>query len=117
MNQEFQIEQRRNDVTARFPKLKIDALLVSSLANVRYLSGFDGSNAMMLLLAGETHFFTDPRYAVFAKQNIAGKVHVVRGPLSTAVLKVAKRCKLKNIGFEYYQSIYLQMPLSCYFYR
>ena len=91
---------RRADIAARLPELKADALLVSSSANVRYLSGFDGSNGVMLLLAGESHFFTDPRYGTFARQNVPGAVHVAKGPLSDAVLKVIKRTRIKRIGFE-----------------
>ena len=88
------------DVAARLPELKAEALLVTSSANVRYLSGFDGSNGVILLLPGETHFFTDPRYEIFARQNISGDVHVAKGPLTNAVLKIIKKKKLKNIGFE-----------------
>ena len=55
-----EIDQRRRDIAARLPELKADALLVSSSANVRYLSGYTGSNGLILLLPSETHFFTDP---------------------------------------------------------
>ncbi|MES2522228.1 MAG: aminopeptidase P family protein [Gemmatimonadota bacterium] len=41
----------------------IDGLLVSSLANVRYLTGFSGSNAILLVTAKECVLFTDFRYA------------------------------------------------------
>ena len=95
-----EIEQRRSDIAARLPELKADALLVSSPANIRYLSGYTGSNGLILLLASETHFFTDPRYAISARQNIAGRVHIVKGPLIAGVLQVIKRKRLKKIGFE-----------------
>jgi Xaa-Pro aminopeptidase len=94
-----EIEQRRRDIAARLPELKADGLLVSSPANVRYLSGYSGSNGLLLLTAGETHFFTDPRYALVS-QEIPGKVHVVKGPLTGAALKIIKRKKLRNIAFE-----------------
>ena len=95
-----EIEKRRRDIAALLPDLKADALLVASSANVRYLSGFDGSNGLILLMPGETHFFTDPRYAITAHQNIAGKVHVAKGPLVAAAAKVIQRKRLKRIGFE-----------------
>ena len=84
----------------RLGELKIDALLVSSPANVRYLSGYDGSNAVMLIARSETHFFTDPRYGLEAAEKIAGKVHVARIPLLSAAAAVVKRKKWKKIGFE-----------------
>ena len=95
-----EIAQRRRDVAARLAALKADALLVTSPANVRYLSGFAGSNGMLLLTPTETHFFTDPRYEITAKQNIAGKVHIVKGPMVAGVAEVIKQKRLKRIGFE-----------------
>ena len=99
-NVSVEIGQRRRDIAARLPELKTDALLVSAPANVRYLSGYTGSNGLVLLLPSETHFFTDPRYEISAKQNIAGHVHVVKGPLIAGVIQVIKRKRLKKVGFE-----------------
>ena len=95
-----EIEQRRHVLSARLPELKIDALLVSSPANLRYLTGYTGSNGLLLLLPGESHFFTDPRYAVSATQEITGKVHVEKKALLLGVGAVIKRKRLKKIGFE-----------------
>jgi Xaa-Pro aminopeptidase len=39
----------------------VDAILISDLKNVRYLSGFSGSNGCLLITKGEYFFFTDPR--------------------------------------------------------
>jgi Xaa-Pro aminopeptidase len=96
----LEIGQRRRDIAGRLPQLKADALLVSAPANVRYLSDYTGSNGLLLLLPSETHFFTDPRYEISARQNIAGHVHIVKGPLIAGVIQVIKRKRLKKIGFE-----------------
>src|SRR4029079_9663731 len=95
-----EIDQRRRDIAGRLAELNADALLVSSPANVRYLSGYTGSNGLVLLLKSETHFFTDPRYEISARQNIAGHVHIFRGPLTAGVIEVIKKKRLKKIGFE-----------------
>lgn len=95
-----EFEARRSDIVARLPALKIDCLLVSSPANVRYLSGFAGSNGLILLTASETHFFTDPRYALTAHRDIQAKIHIVKGPMIPGVAAVIKRKRLKKIGFE-----------------
>jgi Xaa-Pro aminopeptidase len=95
-----EIEQRRRALAARLPQLKIDALLISSSANVRYLSDYTGSNGLMLITAEQSHFFTDPRYALEASEKITCRVHVAKGPLTTAAAAVIKRNKLKKIGFE-----------------
>jgi len=95
-----EVNDRRERVGERVAELKVDALLVSSLANVRYLSDYVGSNGLMLIGRAESHFFTDPRYGLEASQTIPGRVHVVKGPLTAAALAVAKRKKWKKIGFE-----------------
>jgi Xaa-Pro aminopeptidase len=40
----------------------IDGLVITSLPNVRYLTGFSGSSALLLVTARELHFITDFRY-------------------------------------------------------
>jgi Xaa-Pro aminopeptidase len=57
------------DVAARLPRLRallvdedVDALLVTHLTNIRYLTGFTGSAALLLVLPDELLFVTDGRY-------------------------------------------------------
>jgi Xaa-Pro aminopeptidase len=95
-----EIEQRRRTLAARLPELKIDALLVSSPANVSYLTGYAGSNGILLVTTTDAHFFTDPRYALEASQKITCKVHVEKKPLFAGATAVIKRKRLKKIGFE-----------------
>src|SRR3546814_20360311 len=42
--------------------LGCDALLVTHLTNIRYLTGFTGSAALLVVLPGELVFVTDGRY-------------------------------------------------------
>ncbi|MEO8096949.1 MAG: Xaa-Pro peptidase family protein [Acidobacteriota bacterium] len=92
--------QRRQGVASALTAQKVDALLVSSLASIRYLTGFAGSNALLLVTPLESHFFTDPRYATDAQQNIDCKVHVCKKGLFDEMAAVAKRKRLKRLGFE-----------------
>ena len=87
-------------MAGRLSQLKVDAVLVSSPANVRYLSDYTGSNGLVLIAPGETHFFTDPRYAIEASQKISGHVHIVKGPMIDGVAALLKRKRFKKIGFE-----------------
>ena len=50
-------------VAARFEELGIDALLVTNLDNVAYLTGFTGTNGQVLVTPTGAEFYTDPRYA------------------------------------------------------
>jgi len=52
---------RRDAVRARLPEIGADAMLVTKLVNVRYLTGFSGS-AGIVLVGSEDVFFTDSRY-------------------------------------------------------
>lgn len=95
-----EIEQRREAASSHLAVLKLDALLVSSPASVRYLTGYAGSNGLVLLTRGESHFFTDPRYGLEARQKISCRVHVAKKGLIPAAAAILKRKKLKKIGFE-----------------
>jgi Xaa-Pro aminopeptidase len=52
---------RRDRVREGLPQLGADAMLVTKLVNVRYLTGFSGS-AGTVLIGAEDVFFTDSRY-------------------------------------------------------
>jgi len=96
------------ELRSRFADLKIDALLVSAAPNIRYLSGFTGSNGLLLVTAAGTTLFTDSRYTIQATEQTDGRarVRVVRGPLATAAAQVIGRQGLKRIGFEAGRMLY-----------
>jgi Xaa-Pro aminopeptidase len=56
---------------ARFEPSEIDALLVTRLPNVTYLTGFTGSAALVLVGPDEVVFVTDGRYAEQAAEQLA----------------------------------------------
>jgi Xaa-Pro aminopeptidase len=53
---------RRRRLAARLPDLEADAFLITSLPNVRYLTGFTGSNGQLVLGSDDAVFLTDGRY-------------------------------------------------------
>src|SRR5579864_4107536 len=83
-----------------YSELKIDALLVSWLPNVRYLSGFTGSNGLVLLTPDSMTLFTDPRYTIQASEESRAKVVTAKVPLIRRAALSIKRKRLKHIGFE-----------------
>jgi len=89
---------RREALAARIAGQKVDALLISHLPNVRYLTGFTGSNATLLLSQKEATLFTDPRYAVQARQETGCRVRVVKGPTAKGV--AAALGHAGRVGFE-----------------
>ncbi len=46
----------------------VDALLLTDLTNIGYMTGFTGTTAQALVSAGEAVFITDPRYLLRARQ-------------------------------------------------
>jgi Xaa-Pro aminopeptidase len=93
-------ELRRKTVAAGLAERKLDALLVSFGANLRYLSGFTGSNGNLLILPGKSILFTDPRYRTQAPQETACHVKIAKGPLLFEVLGGIKEFGLRRIGYE-----------------
>jgi Xaa-Pro aminopeptidase len=59
---------------------QLDALLVSALPNVRYLTGFSGSNGIVLVTADDALLVTDFRYATQVKSEVSPAVRVAIEP-------------------------------------
>lgn len=109
---------RRSTVRAALTTAGIDALLVTDLINVRYLTGFTGSNAALLLLAADdeepdrahghteratddadprTRFCTDGRYTVQAQAQVPDLPRLIARPCDVALLRGAPA---GSVGFE-----------------
>jgi Xaa-Pro aminopeptidase len=54
----------------------LDALIVTDLVNVRYLTGYAGSNGVVVLASGGSTFLTDFRYSGEAERSMAGLLAV-----------------------------------------
>jgi Xaa-Pro aminopeptidase len=63
---------RADRLRALLPDAGVDALLVTHLPNVRYLTGFTGSSAMLLVTGDALVFTSDGRYRTQAGEQLAG---------------------------------------------
>lgn len=63
-------QQRLDTLRSEFDKRKIDALLITHVPHVSYLTGFTGSSGMLALTRTAAHFLTDGRYTEQARQEI-----------------------------------------------
>jgi len=61
---------------AALDRANLDALLLTGLANIRYLTGFSGSSAIALVMPRQVVLISDSRYAVQAEEE-AGAAAVV----------------------------------------
>ena len=112
-------DQRRHLAGEALAEHKVQALVVSSAANIRYLSGFTGSNGLLLLLPERAILFTDPRYGLQAAAETAEpplcrfraatvrershspvEVRTERGSLLLAAAKWIGSKRLRRIGYE-----------------
>jgi Xaa-Pro aminopeptidase len=94
-------ESRRSSAAALLEEPKLDALLVTNLHNVRYLTGFTGSNASVLLFKDRPAvLFTDPRYTVQSQQQVNCVVRIAKGPLTKSILQDLDRARASRVGFE-----------------
>ena len=71
---------------AALPGAGVDALLVTNLTNVRYLTGFSGTNGQVLVTETGATFFTDPRYEARAADLVEGADVVIYPARITDVL-------------------------------
>ena len=55
-------KNRLNQLSAKIYDIGYDGLYITNLTNIRYLTGFTGSAAVLLLIDGVSYFFTDGRY-------------------------------------------------------
>ena len=81
----------------------LDALLVSSLANVRYLTGFSGSNALLVVTAKDCFLLTDARYATQVEEEVGGAatVRIESTNLWTGLwAQLGTLTSVERIGFE-----------------
>ncbi|MFG1647847.1 M24 family metallopeptidase [Amycolatopsis sp. NPDC049252] len=83
----------------------LDALLVTDLLNIRYLTGFTGSNAAVLVHAGgdaRTLFCTDGRYTTQSAAEVPDLDKVVDRASAAALVKRAAKdaAAYGRIGFE-----------------
>jgi Xaa-Pro aminopeptidase len=87
-------------VAAGLAERKLDGFLAAFSPNLRYLSGFTGSNGNLLIAPETAILFTDPRYAIQAAEETGCRVRIAKGRLVLDVAAAIGRLGLKRIGYE-----------------
>jgi Xaa-Pro aminopeptidase len=77
-----------------------DAILITSPENVRYLSGFAGTEGTLLLTRNMGFFLTDGRYATQAKELVEGYSIIIFKEKHNELGKLIKKLNIKSLGFE-----------------
>jgi Xaa-Pro aminopeptidase len=79
----------------------LDSLVVTSLANIFYLTGFRGSAGVAVAGSSGMSLWVDPRYTVQARAEAAGaEVHEVRAGLLEAAGRWLRKHGPRRIGYD-----------------
>ncbi|HEX8759039.1 MAG TPA: aminopeptidase P family protein [Pseudonocardiaceae bacterium] len=95
--------RRREALRGRLRELQLDALLVTGLLNVRYLTGFTGSNGALLVHAeGDERsvFATDGRYRTQSQRQVPDLCRVIDRSGHLRLAKEATEVGIGRLGFE-----------------
>jgi len=94
------LKDRRSRLIPFFDQLQLDCLVVESLPNLRYLTGFSGSSGRLLLTRERGWFVCDSRYTLQARDEVAGLEIVEHGQSLEAIADLQHREGWQRIGFE-----------------
>ncbi|OQB23309.1 MAG: putative peptidase [Firmicutes bacterium ADurb.Bin182] len=97
------MRKRWEKLTEHINKKGLDAMLVTSMINARYFSGFTGDNVTLLITGEKRILFTDFRYTIQAKiqsENFFDVREVQKSREIEALADEIKALGLKRVGFE-----------------
>jgi Xaa-Pro aminopeptidase len=94
---------RRDKLRRPLKKLGLEALLVTDLNNVTYLTGFTGDDSYLLVRRDGEVLISDPRYATQLEEECPGLEVFIRKPgvaMLQGLLRILKDSKLGKVGIE-----------------
>ena len=94
---------RREKLLKAFKADQIDALLISSPTNVRYLTGFTGDDSTLLLTRDRAIVISDGRYTTQLKQECPSlelNIRPVGQMMTGAIAEVVGKLEVHRLGFE-----------------
>lgn len=99
-----QISKNISDRETRLQRLfcanKINAFIFLNMNNIRYLSGFTGSEGALFISSGQKTLFVDGRYTSQASLETKGVKIIECADKIEAIIQAIQKRKLKKIGFE-----------------
>ena len=92
---------RIDRLRAVFGEHEIHGLLVTDLTNVRYLTGFSGTNGQMFVSPDRRVFLTDPRYRARASDLVEdAEIDIYPNRLSESLAPLLDATKVRRLGIE-----------------
>ena len=94
------LEQRLRQCQEQMKERGLEALLITHLTNIYYLTGFSGTAATVLIMPNRRVFITDSRYTLIAKASVQGfDIIESRTPLKV-VAELLEADHIDCLGFE-----------------
>jgi Xaa-Pro aminopeptidase len=96
------MKNRINGIQRILKDENLDAILITSLPHVRYLSGYTGSNGILLISPNHSDFLTDFRYQQQVKEQVKfSQVTIVSRDLFSGLSDIPQlKSKRTKLGFE-----------------
>lgn len=93
--------KRIDEIRKKMQKSNLDGLVINHLDFIRYLTGFTGSAALLIITKNKADFISDFRYKEQSAKQVKGaKVHILK-KRSTAALEDFPQYNKKNARFGY----------------
>jgi len=88
-------------VVERLADLHLDALLITDIKNIRYLTNFSGSSGFLFITEGRVILVTDFRYKGQAEEEVGDlELRIENGRMPDAVARLTEEVGSKRVGFE-----------------
>ena len=99
------VSSRAERLQAALAGAEVDALLVTSLTNIRYLTGFTGSAALLLVASTGLTFITDGRYgeqasAQLSAAGVSAKIEVSGFAQQKLMTTAVSQAEVARLGLE-----------------
>jgi Xaa-Pro aminopeptidase len=93
-------QERVNRIKRVLREDHLDGILITSLENVHYLSGFTGSDAALVMTETKGYFLADSRYTTQAKEEVSGFELIEYKKKVEGLSDLMNGLELRGIGFE-----------------
>ena len=93
-------QERINRIKRVLSEDHLDGIVISSLENVHYLSGFTGSDAALVMTENRGYFLADSRYTTQAKVEVSGFELIEYKKKIEGLSDLMNDLGLRGIGFE-----------------
>lgn len=94
------IAERKIRLQSVFRARQLDGFIFFNMTNIRYLSGFTGSEGALFIRSGQDTLFVDGRYTAQAALETKGIKIIECTDKIEAIIQAIQKHQLKKIGFE-----------------